>query len=81
MRDRWASRHGCSLPSLRLMPEQYVLTQPQQCRDFFARHGPRCRAVPCAGWLVAQTRRMEEEKHQLVRALHEPLAAGRAGPR
>ena len=56
MRDRWASRHGCSLPSLRIMPEQYVLTQPQQCRDFFARHGPRGGvAAPAASASVAAT--------------------------
>ena len=49
--------------------------RPALCSENDA-DGPRCRAVPCAGWLVAQTRRMEEEKHQLVRALHEPHRAG-----
>ena len=31
----------------------------------------RCRVTPCADWLVGLTRRMEEDKHAIVRALHE----------
>jgi hypothetical protein len=47
----------------------------------------RCRTVPCAQWLVDETRRMEEDKHAIVRALHEygPVASaassGRSGGR
>lgn len=43
--------------------------------------------MPCAQWLVDETRRMEEDKHAIVRALHEygPVASasssGRGGGR
>ena len=32
---------------------------------------PACRTTPCAQWLINATRRMEEEKIELVRELHE----------
>ena len=44
LKQQWARRHGCNLSTIPLFPEQYLITEPQQCRTFFehaAHEGPR----------------------------------------
>ena len=35
---RWVQRHGCALHQLRVMPEQYLLSEPHECAAFFSRY-------------------------------------------
>jgi hypothetical protein len=45
--------------------------KPAMCSRNSATARPKCRDVPCAGWLLKSTRTMEADKIALVRELHE----------
>jgi hypothetical protein len=53
VRSRLARRHGCALAALPLMPEQHLLTDPAECRRFFAGDG-RPRDPRAQTWFLKQ---------------------------